>query len=255
MEKPSPLTILIHGGHAGAWVWQSVRRLLALPSLVLDLPAHGERQGELKGLRIADCVNAVLSHLPAEGPVILVGHSLGAAVALVSAERIRDRLAHLVLIAGPVPVPGKCVLSSLPFVIRLMSCLVLRLNPVEFAQSPKMAEATLLNGLPPAIAQRAASRFTKESTSLVLDPVHWNPSFARPVTYVRCLRDRGPLSPSHQKRMAAKLDATMISIDACHYVMLEKPSEVANVLNAVAEGVYCPTGHTVQGKRVLESQD
>ena len=121
--------------------------------------------------------------------------------------------------------------------IRLMSCLVLRLNPFEFAQSPKMAKATMLNGLPPAIAQRAASRFTRESTSLVLDPVHWNPSFARPATYVRCLRDRGPLSPSHQKRMAAKLDATMLSIDACHYVMLDhKPSEVANVL-AVAEGV------------------
>jgi pimeloyl-ACP methyl ester carboxylesterase len=237
MENSSTLAVLIHGGHTGAWVWQLVRRLLALPSLALDLPAHGEHRQELRGLRILDCVNALLSHLPSDGRVILVGHSLGAAVALVLAGRLGDRLAHLVLIAGPVPAPGKSILSAFPLAMRLTSRLVLRLNPVEFSQSRRTAKATLLNGLPPLVAAQAAARFTNESTSLVLDPVHWNPKLATPATYVQCLRDRGPLSPSHQKRMAARLGASVVPIDACHYVILEKPTEVANVLNVVAERV------------------
>jgi pimeloyl-ACP methyl ester carboxylesterase len=235
MEKSSPLAVLIHGGHTGAWVWQSVRRLLALPSIALDLPAHGVRRRNLRGLRISDCVNAVLGHLPSDGRIVLVGHSLGAAVALVLAGRLGERLAHLVLIAGPVPIPGKSILSAFPFAMQLMSRMVLRLNPVEFSQSPRIAKATLLNGLPPLVAEWAAARFTSESTSLVLDPVHWDPKSAAPATYVQCLRDRGPLPPSHQKRMAARLGATVVSIDACHYVVLEKPNEVANVLNSVAE--------------------
>ncbi len=237
MEKSSTLAVLIHGGHTGAWVWQLVRRLLALPSLALDLPAHGEHRHELRGLRILDCVNAVLGHLPSDGRVIVVGHSLGAAVALVLAGRLGDRLAHLVLIAGPVPAPGESILSTFPLAMRLISRLVLRLNPVEFSQSRRSAKATLLNGLPPLVAEQAAARFTNESTSLVLDPVHWNPKLATPATYVQCLRDRGPLSPSHQKRMAARLGASVVPIDACHYVMLEKPTEVANVLNVVAKPV------------------
>jgi pimeloyl-ACP methyl ester carboxylesterase len=237
MKASSTIVVLIHGSHSGAWVWQLVRRLLALPSLALDVPAHGEGRRELRGLRISDCVDALLDHLPSNGRVILVGHSLGAAVALVLAGRLGGRLAHLVLIAAPVPVPGKCIVSAFPLAIRLISRMVLRLNPVEFSQSPRLAKATLLNGLPPFVANQAAARFTNESTSLVLDPVDWNPKLAAPATYVQCLRDRGPLSPSHQKRMAARLSANVVSIDACHYAMLEKPTEVANVLNTVAESV------------------
>jgi pimeloyl-ACP methyl ester carboxylesterase len=238
MEKSSTLAVLIHGGHTGAWVWQLVRRLLALPSLASDLPAHGELRQELRGLRISDCANAVLGHLPSDSRVILVGHSLGAAVALVLAGQLGDRLAHLVLIAGPVPAPGKSILSAFPLTMRLISRVVLRLNPVEFRQSRRIAKATLLNGLPPLVAEQAAARFTNESTSLVLDPVHWNPKSATPATYVQCLRDRGPLSPSQQKRMAARLGASVVPIDACHYVMLEKPTEVANLLDVVAKRVW-----------------
>lgn len=237
MASAPPTTVLIHGAHTGAWVWDSVRSHLAAPSIAVDLPGHGGRAGELRGLTVAGCVDAVAAELPSGARFVVVGHSLGAAIALSLADRLRDRLEHLVLIAGPVPLPGETAVSAFPFVMRLASRLVLALNPVSFAQPPRVASLTLLNGLPERIADEAAARFTRESTSLVRSPVDWKPVPASQVTYVRCLRDRGPLPPAHQARMAARLGtgATVTALDACHYAMLDKPSEVAGVINEITD--------------------
>ena len=235
-----PLAVLIHGGHAGAWVWDDVSRLLVCPSIAVDLPAHGSGPGRLRGLRIDDCVEAVVSALPESGRLVLVGHSLGAAIALAAASRIAARLSQMVLIAGPVPLPGASIVSAFPFVMRLISRVVLRLNAGVFTQSARIAKSTLLNGLPAEQADAIAARFTPESTSLVLDPVVWDRERLPPLTYVQCLRDRGPLSPTRQARLAERLGpaAELIAIDACHYVMLERPVVVADLINSIASSSY-----------------
>ena len=88
--------------------------------------------------------------------------------------------------------------------------------------------------MPPAEVEAATAKFSKESSSLMLDRVDWKLDSQVPVTYVRCLRDLGALSPAYQEQLAARLPgADVIGIDACHYAMLEKPSEVAAVLNAI----------------------
>ena len=49
----------------------------------------------------------------------------------------------------------------------------------------------------------------------------------------------GALSPRHQERMAARLGAAVriVSLDTCHYPMLQRPEQVATLLNEVAEQV------------------
>ena len=233
---PSPtVAVLIHGGQVGAWVWGAVRSQLAASSIAVDLPGHGNRSGSLKGLGVQDCVNAVISELPPAGRIVLVGHSFGAAIALAVAHRIPDRIAHIVLIAGMVPYPGAPLLSAFPPVIRLISNVLFRLTS-EFSQPLNVIKTKLLNGMPVAQADEAASKFTKESSSLFLDRVEWRCDPAVPVTYVLCLNDRGVLSPAFQKQLAARLGShvKIVPIDACHYAMLERPSEVAAVINAIA---------------------
>jgi hypothetical protein len=39
--------VLVHGGNAGAWVWDLVLPDLEFPALVVDLPGHGKRIGNL----------------------------------------------------------------------------------------------------------------------------------------------------------------------------------------------------------------
>jgi len=234
--SPSPaVTVLIHGGQVGAWVWDTVRSHLAGPSIAVDLPGHGNRRGDLKGVGVRDCVAAVVSHLPGTGRVVLVGHSLGAAIALAVAARIPERIAHIVLIAGMVPYPGAALTSSFPPVIRLISNVLFRLTP-EFSQPLNVIKTKLLNGMALAEANEAASKFTKESSSLFLDRVDWRSDPAIPVMYVLCSNDRGALSPAFQKQLAARVGSNVkiVSINACHYAMLEKPTEVAAVINAVA---------------------
>jgi len=235
MSTSPAITVLIHGGQVGAWVWGAVRSQLAAPSIAVDLPAHGNRGGSLKGLGIADCVDAVVSELPPTGRFVLVGHSCGGAIALCVAERVPHLIAHIVLIAGMVPYPGTSLLSSFPPVVRLISNVLFRVT-AEFSQPLNVIKTKLLNGMPVSQADEAAAKFTRESSSLFLDRVDWHCDPATPVTYVLCLNDRGALSPAFQKRLAARLGThvKIAPIDACHYAMLEKPTEVAAVINAIA---------------------
>lgn len=227
--------VLIHGGHAGAWVWDELRPLLTIPSLAVDLPGHGSRPGNLATLSVGECVRAVAAELPTDKKLILVGHSLGAAVVLPLADQVAERVAHVVCLAGPVPRPGQSVVSSFPLLMRAASRVVLWLSGPEFAQSRRMSEQTFFNGMDPARVSRACDRLTKESAAVVRDPVRWSGRPPAPCTYIKCLRDRGPLSPRHQSRMAARLGgASVVELDACHYAMLDRTAEVAAALNRIA---------------------
>src|SRR5262249_19748696 len=102
--------------------------------------------------------------------------------------------------------------------------------------SPRTAAATLLNGLERERIRRACERFTPESTALVQEPVSWSGQSPAACTYLKCLRDRGVMTPRHQDRMAANLGpkVEVVRLDCCHYAMLERPAEVAAILNGIA---------------------
>lgn len=229
--------VLIHGGHAGGWVWESTQSLLSSPSIAVDLPGHGNRKEPLAGLTINLCVQAVVDVLPSKSAVVVVGHSLGASIALALTRAITNQIRHLVIVAGPVPEPGESTVSSFPLFMRLLSGIVLATRPESFSQPVSVAKSTLLNGLQESVAEAAAARFANESTSLVKDKVHWQRPLPCPATYVQCLRDRGPLSPAHQRRLAQRLCPTVSirSLDACHYVMLERPHELAVIIDSVSD--------------------
>lgn len=228
--------VLVHGGHAGGWVWDDVVPLLALPTLAVDLPGHGSRPGDLATLTLTACVREVVADLPATERLILVGHSLGAAVVLPLADQVADRVAHVVCLAGPVPRPGESVVDSFPLLMRVASRFVLTFSGKTFAPGRRASERTLFNGLDPVRAGQACDRLTRESSALVLEPVQWSGRVPSSCTYIKCLRDRGPLSPVHQERMAANLGAgvRVVAVDACHYAMLDRPGEVAAILNQIA---------------------
>ena len=107
----SPTVLLIHGFLDDATVWDGVVDCLGgeLGAVRYDLPGFGARSGS-----VGEARGTTLDSLAAEageilngidGPVIVVGQSLGSQVAELVAAQHRDRVRGLVLVT-PVPLGG-----------------------------------------------------------------------------------------------------------------------------------------------------
>jgi len=113
--------ILIHGLGDEADSWRHLFAPLAAERRVLapDLPGFG-RSVCRRGANLATHVQAILALLAETGPAVLVGSSLGAAVAELTAQARPDLARGLALIDGGLPGAGglspSVVASLLPFV-------------------------------------------------------------------------------------------------------------------------------------------
>jgi pyruvate dehydrogenase E2 component (dihydrolipoamide acetyltransferase) len=91
--------VLLHGLFDSRQGWRDLPQRLARSGLAVhapDLPGHGDDAAEATGLD--DMAARIAADLPA-GPLCLVGHSLGAALAVRIAARFGARVERLVLIA------------------------------------------------------------------------------------------------------------------------------------------------------------
>lgn len=100
-----PTLVLLHGAgdQAGAWA-RMVKPLLAEHRVLIpDLPGHGPsdpRSGPLGVGQVLAGLRAVVDTVPAGEPVVLVGNSLGAWVAMLYAVEHPERVERLVAING-----------------------------------------------------------------------------------------------------------------------------------------------------------
>lgn len=97
-----PVLVLIHGAGGSRLSWPpAIRRMPEVAVYTLDLPGHG-RSAPPPRESIADYADAVADfldemHLP---PSVIVGHSMGSAIALTLALEHPARVRALVLIGG-----------------------------------------------------------------------------------------------------------------------------------------------------------
>lgn len=123
----APILLMLHGW--GRSRWDSLARLAPLLPLVReawlpDLPAHGEHSGSRSwvGVREPAAVEAMAAEIVARSPgsrVVLMGHSMGAGVAIRAAARGTDLPIAGVIALSPYrdlrsPIPGRMALQSLP---------------------------------------------------------------------------------------------------------------------------------------------
>ena len=104
VDPPAPAVLLLHGLGVGGVVWQAfARRLLPhLAAIAPDLRGHGQSDAPPSGYTPDDYANDLAALIESEGqPVPIVGHSLGALVALSLAEREPSRVPWVVLLDPP----------------------------------------------------------------------------------------------------------------------------------------------------------
>lgn len=103
-EGDSPPIILIHGfgGDRKGWLFNSSDLSVYNEVYTLDLPGHGESSKEVGEGSLDFLAGTVAKFMIAVNVSVahIVGHSLGAAVAVSLAEKYSDRVASLTLIAG-----------------------------------------------------------------------------------------------------------------------------------------------------------
>ncbi len=107
----TPTIVAVHGLTANAWAWDPFAHHLAggAQIVALDLRGRGqslETAGPYGIRRHADDVAAVIEQL--DGPAFVIGHSMGAAVTLMVAQRHPHLVRDIVLVDGgpPLPHPG-----------------------------------------------------------------------------------------------------------------------------------------------------
>ena len=235
--------LLIHGAHHGAWVWDDLSPLLKVPSLAVSLPGRdGAASSHLSpgSITLDVLISSAAADLDRAGweRTVIVGHSLGGAVATGLAARTPQRSHHLVLIAAAVPDPGKCALDGWPAGLRWLPRAALAVRPggsrAPITLSARRARKGLASDLDEAQARRLLDGLVPETPAFLTSPM---PEAALPPglprSYLLARQDRMH-KPRRQAAIAARLGATVIEIDSGHDPMLSQPAAVAGVINRAA---------------------
>ena len=241
--------LLIHGAHHGAWVWDDMAPLLELPYLAVSLPG---REGSASppaspgSLTLGDLIASAAADLDGTGwnRAVIVGHSLGGAVAAGLAGRAPERTHHLFLIAANVPGPGDCALDSWPHGLRWLPRTALALRPggsqAPLTMSSRRARKGLANDLDETQARRLLDRLVPEAPGFLTSPM---PGTALPpglpCSYLVTRRDRIH-KPRRQAATASHLGAAITEIDSGHDPMLAQPAVVADLINQIAASRAAP---------------
>ena len=111
-----PVTVFVHGAAFDHTVWKLQARYFAWHGgsvLAVDLPGHGLSQGPLRGSipEMADWLVALLDAAEV-GQANLVGHSMGALVALEAAARHDARVRKLALLGAAPAIPSTTCCSA-----------------------------------------------------------------------------------------------------------------------------------------------
>jgi pimeloyl-ACP methyl ester carboxylesterase len=104
---PKPTVVLVHGAGGGGWEWDKWRAPFAQAGWRFVAPDLVPTKGGLAKTTLDDYVRQVVGWCPKEGPVVLVGASMGGLLALKAAERVRPAAVVLVNAVPPGGTGGK----------------------------------------------------------------------------------------------------------------------------------------------------
>ena len=226
--QPVRTVVLVHGAWADGSSWSKVIPLLEAKGLHVVSVQHPLTS-------IADDVAATNRLIDAQtGPVLLVGHSYGGAI--ITEAGNNPKVAGLVYVAAYAPDEGETLgertkpFGAMPAFAEIYPIengfLLLSAKGIaeDFAQDLSATEqATLL-------ATQGATQSTILGTPITAAAWHHKPSW-----FVVASNDR-TIAPQQQRTEAARIGATVLTVDSSHVAMLARPREVAQFIISAATG-------------------
>lgn len=231
--------VLVHGGGFAASCWDLVVPYLRSPVHAVDLPGRRTRPADLDSVGIANFVDAVQEEIESHhlDQVVLVGHSLAGITLAGVAQRIPERLRHLVFLSAAVPPNGHGVGEVLGSFSPAAAEVAARLGQDAVSQDgsvhTELARAMFCCNMDPGQRQFTLERLSPEATGVLAEPVDLaGLTHPIPRTYIRLLQD-SCIELAAQDAMINNLGGSAtIDLDAGHMAMVTHPIQLANILNS-----------------------
>lgn len=236
--------LLVHGGWHGGWCWRDVVRPLVLAghrAHPVTLTGLGERAHLLTpSINLETHVVDVLAALEAEElrEVTLVVHSYAGLVGTAVADRVPERLSHLVYVDAVVPEPGESWCTTHPREIREARLAAAKASP-DFTIQPPDPSAFGLSG---ALYDWVKRRQTPQPGHTYDQPLQFDPVRVAqvPRTFVSCTRPANKLVDVSRQRISdphfwggawkSGGGVRFIELETGHDAMVSAPDALAKVL-------------------------
>ncbi|MGV3577882.1 alpha/beta fold hydrolase [Brevundimonas sp.] len=224
-EKPT--VVLVHGAWADGSNWETVIPYLHRAGLKVVAV-----QNPMSSLE-ADVANVNRVIDDQGGDVLLVGHSYGGVV--ISEAGNNEHVKGLVYVAAFAPGPNQSVNSILSGFPPPVWFPMLHADAGGWVTWPAEAMATYFSAGLPAELQAVLASTQHPTFQGVNDAaIGATPAWTNhPTTYVVATQDQIIPAPL-QQHFAGAMNATVVSIDGGHLVMLAQPEAVANAIIAAA---------------------
>jgi len=230
---PGPPLVFLHGAGGSHQVWlHQVRGLLGASCYALDLPGHGRSAGPGRD-SIAAYAGWLIDFIDAAGleRAVLVGHSMGGAIALDAALRFPDRVAGLGLVAtGARLRAAPAVLDGLraDFPAAVHSICDWCYSPQAPPEMVRLGEQQMAETSPEVL-------YGDFAACNAFDVIGRLGEIAVP-TVVVCGADDCMTPPKYAAALRDQIPGAVLHLveGAGHMVMLERPDDTTRALSALA---------------------
>ncbi|MBA6433414.1 alpha/beta fold hydrolase [Streptomyces sp. GMR22] len=222
--------VLVAGAWLGSWAWDEVvpeLRAAGHGAHALTLSGLAEKRGVPAGQQthVQDIVGEIERLDPRD--VVLVGHSYAGIPVDQAAERIGDRLAHVVFVDSNVPVDGESFLSAWPSGRAVVEASMA-------ANDGFWAPLTEADCEGQGLTEEQVARFVAGATphpgaTLSEPAVLARPLGGLPATYIKCLLD-GAEPMGDVAELLKSEHWRLVEMDTGHWPMFSQPRELARIL-------------------------
>lgn len=228
--------VLIHGGFHGGWCWQPVARRLRAMGHDVHTPSHtgmGERSHLVPGkldMAVFEKDLMQLFHYEDIKDAIVVGHSFGGSAVSLLADRLPERVRHLVYLDAMILLDGQSPLDTTPQG-RLKHYEAISVD-TPYGKAIPPADPTAFGIEDPAMVEWVRTRLTPQPLQTFLDPIHLeNPlGNGKPVTYIACTAPWWDGTASSRELARGMPGWGWIELPCAHDAMLLMPDELSDIL-------------------------
>jgi pimeloyl-ACP methyl ester carboxylesterase len=245
-DHGGPTLVFVHGSGMSARYWSAQLHALAGSARVLavDLPGHGDSDADATpGLSEYADVTAALLDALGRWPALLIGHSLGGAVAITLATQRMADVRGLMLLSTCARLPAvatsvQWLWGSMPAALRRM---VFFHSAKELLFAGGASPAAIALGMQELRACRAQTLATDVAIARAMD-LRAAAADLRVPTLILCgSRDR-ITPPALSRSLHATIPGSRLQIvdDAGHMLLMEAPEVVNRAIEAFAASVSQP---------------